>query len=157
MPLNMTIRSSKMRQECMGELILLWPEQALYCPARIAVAIETRERGVRRMIGRTCNLPATDGKWCEQHAYKAEILRVGEVASWPAASVNEHMTIGKGRDGWEAFAEICSRQRYEEFKLMLRRIEGTKETGISYMHPVAVLWQQELEAEQRPAISSTRN
>jgi hypothetical protein len=147
----------------MGELILLWPEPQARCAARIAGFVEIKNRiwanaiRIERVIGRRCNQLATCGQWCEQHAYKAEILRVGNLAGWPAASVNEHMTIGKGRDGWEAFAEICSRQRYEEFKLMLRRIEQTHSTGISYMHPLAIIWQQELEAEQRPAISSTRN
>jgi len=137
----------------MGELTLLWPEATARCPARIAGYIEIRDphfkpgTRVQRVRGRTCNLPATCDKWCELHAYKAEILRVGEVAGWPACSVNQHLEIGKGRESWEAFAEICSKARYEEFKPVLREIERTYITGKSYLHPLAVIWQVELEAQ----------
>lgn len=75
---------------------------------------------------RKCNKP-TQGQWCKEHAYVAEVLQLAKALDYPRYTIayldsKPVYTLYGGQANWEAYAarhpkrrhgELCSRMRQE--------------------------------------------
>lgn len=82
------------------------------------------ETATHRMKSKRCNKP-TQGAWCKDHAYCAEVLQLASALDWPHYVIayldgKPYYTLYGGKGNWEAYAarhpkhrhgELCSRMR----------------------------------------------